>query len=81
MYCGLLFIGFGLAVATDSFQRLVITAILYLFLDYKATVEEKQLAQIHPGYTAYKSMVPKIVPDVASLLERDEDDDDDGDED
>lgn len=79
MYCGLLLAGVGFSVWTNSFQRVIVTGILYLFLDYKASVEESQLAKIHPAYGAYQTMVPKLMPDVAALLENLKDDDDDDD--
>lgn len=77
MYAGLLLGGLGLGVATNSFERVIIAAILYVFLDYKATIEENQLKNIHPAYEAYQSTVPKLVPDLASFFENVDDDDDD----
>ena len=61
----------GLAVASHSFQRIVLALLLYLLLDYKATIEEEMLAKIHEGYSAYQSLVPKFLPNILFLMRSD----------
>mmetsp|Transcript_2394 Transcript_2394/g.8072 ORF Transcript_2394/g.8072 Transcript_2394/m.8072 type:complete len:245 (+) Transcript_2394:619-1353(+) len=83
IYTGILLGATGLAVATHSFQRVIVTLLLYLLLDYKATKEERDLADIHPAYPAYQSTVPKLLPGLDSILNGviakfDDDDDDAG---
>eukprot|EP00633_Aureoumbra_lagunensis_P013971 CAMPEP_0197351738 /NCGR_PEP_ID=MMETSP0893-20130614/32603_1 /TAXON_ID=44058 ORGANISM="Aureoumbra lagunensis, Strain CCMP1510" /NCGR_SAMPLE_ID=MMETSP0893 /ASSEMBLY_ACC=CAM_ASM_000539 /LENGTH=187 /DNA_ID=CAMNT_0042865581 /DNA_START=73 /DNA_END=636 /DNA_ORIENTATION=- len=68
LYTGLLLSSTGLAVTTQSFQRVIIVLLLYLLLDYKATKEEEALVDLHPAYRAYQSTVPKLLPDPTKLF-------------
>lgn len=72
MYVGLIALAVGLAVASHSFQRVVVALLLYLLLDYKAAVEEEMLVKIHEGYAAYQSLVPKFLPNIMFLMRSDD---------
>lgn len=63
LYSGLLAIGVGLAVLTQSPLRLIFTAALFLLLDAKANFEEEQLRDVYPEYRAYSARVTgKFLP-------------------
>lgn len=68
MYAGLLLAAIGLAVTTHSFQRILISALLFLLLDFKASKEEDSLNLLHPAYAAYQSTVPKLLPGLSTLF-------------
>mmetsp|Transcript_887 Transcript_887/g.2496 ORF Transcript_887/g.2496 Transcript_887/m.2496 type:complete len:239 (+) Transcript_887:48-764(+) len=68
MYTGLLLMGTGLAIVTHSFQRILITALLYALCDFKADKEEEALSKIHPAYPAYQSTVPKLLPGIDAIF-------------
>ena len=68
IYAGLILFALGLAICTHSFQRVLITALLYLLLDLKSSKEEDALLQLHPAYPAYQATVPKLLPGINSLF-------------
>ena len=52
----------GVALATTSPLRLVLTLALLIFFDQKARQEESWLQEQYPQYAAYKKRVKKLVP-------------------
>jgi protein-S-isoprenylcysteine O-methyltransferase Ste14 len=52
----------GLALATLSPLRLVLTLALLVFFDLKASREEIWLQEKYPGYTSYKRRTKKLIP-------------------
>ena len=64
MYLGLLMIMAGLSIATNSADRLLLTAVLWYFLEVKADKEEDFLLDTYgPEYAEYKANVPgKFLP-------------------
>lgn len=61
-YCAVLIGCFGLSLATTSPLRLGLTAVLFLFFDRKANVEEHWLQEQHPEYVSYRTRVRKLIP-------------------
>jgi len=69
IYGGLVLLCLGIAVVTNSANRLILTAALYFVLDQKATVEEENLKENDPSYGAYAEKTSgKLLPDVRELL-------------
>ncbi|QNA88704.1 isoprenylcysteine carboxylmethyltransferase family protein [Massilia sp. Dwa41.01b] len=62
IYFGLLLVALGIALSTLSPLRLVLTLLLGVFFDRKATREERWLLERYPGYPAYQAKVRKLVP-------------------
>jgi protein-S-isoprenylcysteine O-methyltransferase Ste14 len=62
IYFGLLLAALGISLLTLSPLRLVVTLLLGVFFDRKATREERWLSERYPGYPAYQEKVRKIVP-------------------
>lgn len=62
IYFGLLLAALGISLFTLSPLRLVLTLLLGVFFDCKATREEKWLLERYPGYPAYRAKVRKLVP-------------------
>jgi protein-S-isoprenylcysteine O-methyltransferase Ste14 len=62
IYFGLLLAALGIALLASNFLRLVLTLLLGIFFNYKATREEKWLVERYPGYPAYQAKVRKLVP-------------------
>ena len=62
IYFGLLLAALGFALLTFSPLRLVLTLLLGIFFNCKATREEKWLVERYPGYPAYQARVRKLVP-------------------
>ena len=59
LYLGVLLIGIGLSVVTNSVPRLLITIILYYLFELKTDYEEKSLKDAYPiSYEAYMEDVP-----------------------
>ena len=73
IYAGLVVASAGFSVATVSFQRALVTGMLFLLLDSKSEYEEKKLREVHPAYRAYAQTTPKFFP---RLFDFDDDDDD-----
>lgn len=67
LYAGVLLAAGGLAVTTESFQRVLVTVALYALLDAKAALEERLLEEKHPGYGAYAAATPRFLPRVPGL--------------
>ncbi|CAE7490255.1 unnamed protein product [Symbiodinium microadriaticum] len=68
IYGGLVLLCLGIAVVTNSANRLILTAALYFVLDQKATVEEDNLKESDPSYGAYAEKTSgKLLPDVRDL--------------
>jgi len=73
LYLGVLLIGIGLSVVTNSVPRLLITIILYYLFELKTDYEEKSLKDAYPiSYEAYMEDVPtKFIPKLLlQLLEK-----------
>lgn len=62
IYFGLLLAALGISLFTLSPLRLLLTLLLGVFFDCKATREEKWLLERYPGYPAYQAKVRKLVP-------------------
>jgi protein-S-isoprenylcysteine O-methyltransferase Ste14 len=62
IYFGLLLAALGIALLTSSPLRLVLTLLLGVFFNCKATREERWLVERYPGYPAYQARVKKLVP-------------------
>lgn len=62
MYTGSLLFGVGYSLLMSSFIGLGITVLLFFFLDYKASSEEKMLLELHFEYADYKRNVRKLIP-------------------
>jgi hypothetical protein len=48
MYSSLILVSIGLGVITDSAERLLISFMLFVLLDKKASKEEEYLLELHP---------------------------------
>ena len=71
MYFGLLSTMMGFSIMTGSIQRLLLTLVLYLAIDFKSNYEEEELAKAYGQveYEDYKKKVKsKFVPKVWSEL-------------
>lgn len=71
MYFGLLSTMMGFSVMTGSFQRLLLTLLLYVAIDFKSNYEEEELAKTYGQveYEEYKKKVKsKFVPKVWAEL-------------
>lgn len=64
LYCGLLLLLGGVAIALKSWPHLGLTLVLLLVLNAKANREETWLSQKFPGYAAYQQQVSKLIPGV-----------------
>ena len=63
IYTGLIFFCAGIAVASDSIEKAVLTAVLMYFLDRKADREEQMLLDLHPlTYAIYVQQTKKMFP-------------------
>ena len=62
IYCGVVIGALGLALATENWSRLVLTAVLFVFFDLKAHREEDWLLEKYPEYAKYKLRVRKLIP-------------------
>lgn len=62
IYCGVLLACLGFAIATASPARLALVAVLVLFFDRKARMEERRLRDRYAGYAAYCARVKRFVP-------------------
>ena len=63
IYTGLLFFSAGVAIASDSIEKAVLTAILAYLLERKADKEEQLLTVLHPiDYPAYMKQTKKLLP-------------------
>lgn len=62
LYCGLLLLLAGLAIALQSMTHLALMLLLFLLLNAKASREEAWLSQRFPEYPAYQKRVSKLIP-------------------
>ena len=62
LYSSQLFAAFGWAVFHLSLSHLLMTGIGFLFFNYKASLEEGWLTELHPEYTDYTHHVKKFIP-------------------
>ena len=63
IYTGLIFFCAGIAIASDSIEKAVLTAVLMYFLDRKADQEEQMLLDLHPlTYAIYIQQTKKMFP-------------------
>lgn len=68
MYTSLIAFGFGLSLLTVSFERLLLTVVLFSLLSLKAGREEAFLNEKHgERYRAYAAYVPQLFPTLGSL--------------
>jgi len=62
IYFGLLLAALGISLLTLSPLRIVLTLLLGVFFDRKATREETWLLERYPDYSAYQKKVKKLLP-------------------
>ena len=62
LYSSQLFAAFGWTVFQMSFSHLLLTAAGFLFFNYKASLEESWLTELHPEYSDYTHHVHKFIP-------------------
>ncbi len=62
LYTGLILAALGWTIFQLSLSHLLGTAVLFAFLDAKATREEAWLSQKYPDYYDYQSRVKKLIP-------------------
>ena len=62
IYSGILLLAFGLALATGSFFRLLISLLLLLLFYYKSSYEEKLLEKHYPDYADFKNSRGRFSP-------------------
>ena len=62
IYCGILLAALGASLATASWPRLALTAVLFVFFEFKARREERWLLERYPDYAAYRRHVKKLIP-------------------
>jgi protein-S-isoprenylcysteine O-methyltransferase Ste14 len=62
IYFAVLIVCLGLALATWSPLRLILTLALLVFFDLKARREEIWLQEQYPEYASYKTRVKKLIP-------------------
>mmetsp|Transcript_32432 Transcript_32432/g.61088 ORF Transcript_32432/g.61088 Transcript_32432/m.61088 type:complete len:226 (-) Transcript_32432:70-747(-) len=71
IYGGLVLLCFGIAIVSNSANRLILTGALYLLLDKKATLEEEKLMESDKSYSAYaEKTAGKLLPDVSEFLSK-----------
>jgi protein-S-isoprenylcysteine O-methyltransferase Ste14 len=63
MYAGLILVLWGLAWTGSNWRMgLVVAVASLLYFDRKAATEERKLVVRYPGYAAYITRVPKLIP-------------------
>ncbi len=62
MYCGAIWAVFGWGLSSQGILMLGYAVLLTVFLDLKASREERSLAERFPAYADYKRRVRKLVP-------------------
>ena len=62
IYCGLILTTFGWAIFRLSLPAMILTIVLFAFLDRKAAREEKWLTEKYPEYAEYRQRVHKLIP-------------------
>lgn len=66
MYTGVLLAALGLMVLGASGGHLVGVIALFAVLSAKASGEEEMLAELHPGYGAYRTTSGRLIPKIFS---------------
>jgi protein-S-isoprenylcysteine O-methyltransferase Ste14 len=64
IYSGLILAAAGWAIAMADLPRLGFAAVLFLFFDAKARLEEKLLREKFPEYSSYVQRVKRLIPGV-----------------
>lgn len=62
IYSAVIICAAGFGLITESWLRLAMTALLFLFFDRKAQAEERWLVEKYPEYATYKTRVKKLIP-------------------
>ena len=62
MYCGAIWIAVGWALQTQGLLTLGYALLLTVFLDVKASREERWLCARYPEYASYRMRVRKLIP-------------------
>lgn len=62
IYSAVILSAVGIALVTESWLRLAMSMLLFIFFDMKARVEERWLVEKYPEYPAYKVRVKKLIP-------------------
>jgi protein-S-isoprenylcysteine O-methyltransferase Ste14 len=62
IYSGIVLAGVGWGIATSSWPAVALTALLLIVFDAKSRREEAWLADVHPGYAAYRRRTRRFVP-------------------
>ncbi len=62
IYTGIILAGLGFAVYWEDSLKLIITIILYLLFEFKASYEEELLSKKFADYNEYKTKTWKILP-------------------
>jgi protein-S-isoprenylcysteine O-methyltransferase Ste14 len=62
LYCSVIFISVGWALAWSSGAALAVSLALAALLDAKSRREERWLREKFPAYAAYASRVPRLLP-------------------
>ena len=62
IYGGAILASLGWALVVQGWLTLAYAAVLFVFLDVKASREERWLADRYPGYREYQRRVRKLVP-------------------
>ncbi|MEB3321880.1 MAG: methyltransferase [Synechococcaceae cyanobacterium] len=67
LYQSLVLASLGVVLLLGSLLHLALLLALASVLSFKARREEKRLAELHPGYAAYRATTPAILPCVPGL--------------
>jgi len=62
IYSGLALAALGFSIFHWSWPGVTVDVVLFLFLDRKASREEKWLLAKYPGYAGYRDQVHKLIP-------------------
>jgi protein-S-isoprenylcysteine O-methyltransferase Ste14 len=62
IYSGLLLIGLGVTVQSYLLPHIIVWAVLWLLLEYKAGFEETMLEARYPEYADYKAKTGRFIP-------------------
>jgi protein-S-isoprenylcysteine O-methyltransferase Ste14 len=62
MYCGAIWVSVGMALQTQGILTLGYAILLAVFLDVKASREERWLCAKYPDYASYRRRVRKLIP-------------------
>jgi protein-S-isoprenylcysteine O-methyltransferase Ste14 len=62
VYAGGIALAFGWALWVGGWLTLLYALLLLVFMDYKASREERWLRERYPGYPAYAARVRKLIP-------------------